>query len=65
MYTPRLLDNQLVNHSVGLTSAIGGNPAVSSVILSTVIDSTSDSAVSSMGSDGWIHQMPPTRTPRP
>ncbi|EFX86500.1 hypothetical protein DAPPUDRAFT_307821 [Daphnia pulex] len=51
MYTPRLLDNQPVNHSVGLTSANGGNPAVSSVIPSTVIDSTSDSAVSSMGSE--------------
>lgn len=51
MYTPRLLDNQPVNHSIGLTSANGGNPAVSSVIPSTVIDSTSDSAVSSMGSE--------------
>ncbi len=55
MYTPRLLDNQLVNHSVGLTSTNGGNPAVSSVIPNTMIDSTSDGAVSSMCLDGdWI-----------
>ena len=51
MYTPRLLENQPVNHVLGLTSTNNGNVPVSSVIPSTVIDSTSDSAVSSMGSE--------------
>lgn len=59
MYTPRLLDNQPVNHVIGLAGA--NNASVTSVIPSTVIDTTSDSAVSSMGSergpsisDDWI-----------
>lgn len=61
MYTPRLLDNQPVNHALGLATANANNAVVTSVIPSTVIDSTSDSAVSSMGSergpsisDDWI-----------
>lgn len=52
MYTPRMLDNQQpVNHTLGLASANNGNTVVSAVIPSTVIDTTSDSAVSSMGSE--------------
>lgn len=59
MYTPRMLDNQPVNHTLGLAN--NTNPAVASVIPSSVIDTASDSAVSSMGSergpsisDDWI-----------
>jgi nuclear factor erythroid 2 len=51
MYTPRLLENQTVGtHGLVLNngSTAGGNPTV---IPSTVIDTTNDSAVSSMGSE--------------
>lgn len=51
MYPPRLLDNQPVNHSLGLAPTNSGGNAVASIIPSTVIDTTSDSAVSSMGSE--------------
>lgn len=61
MYTPRLLDNQPVNHALGLATSNTNNAVVTSVIPSAVIDTTSDSAVSSMGSergpsisDDWI-----------
>ncbi len=46
MYTPRMLDNQTVNHTgLGQNTT---NPAVSAI---APIDTTSDSAVSSMGSE--------------
>jgi hypothetical protein len=51
MYTPRLLENQTVGHGLVLnngSTASGGN---ATVIPSTVIDTTNDSAVSSMGSE--------------
>ncbi|XP_057375216.1 segmentation protein cap'n'collar-like isoform X2 [Daphnia carinata] len=51
MYPPRLLDNQPVNHSLGLAPTNSGGNPVASIIPSTVIDTTSDSAVSSMGSE--------------
>lgn len=52
MYTPRLLDNQTVNHGIGMAGANAGAAAVvTSVIPSSAIDTTSDSAVSSMGSE--------------
>lgn len=46
-----MLDNQPVNHTLGLATANNNNSAVTSVIPSTVIDTASDSAVSSMGSE--------------
>lgn len=50
MYTPRLLENQTVGHGLGMNNGptASGN---ATVIPSTVIDTTNDSAVSSMGSE--------------
>lgn len=49
MYTPRMLENQTLGHNVGLPGA--NNNSVAAGVANAVIDTTNDSAVSSMGSD--------------
>ena len=49
MYTPRLLENQTLGHNIGITGANNNNGA--SGVANAVIDTTNDSAVSSMGSE--------------
>lgn len=49
MYTPRMLENQTLGHNIGLPGATNNNGATG--IANAVIDTTNDSAVSSMGSE--------------